>query len=132
MTRPDLPRRAYPGQVTEQAGRQGGAARPVMVRRLVVAPDGIPPAGRVLVRTGRVLLIEVGDSELATLAQTDPDAAARLWAPGEPEPHGIPSLTDAEREAVSAAALATPSDAARRLEGADWGDPAAQPPDRPR
>ena len=38
----------------------------------------------------------------------------------------------AEREAVSAAALAAPSDAARRLDGADWGDPAAQPPDRPR
>lgn len=132
MTRPDLLRRAYPGQVTEQAGREGVAARPVMARRLVVAPDGIPPAGRVLVRTGRVLLIEVGDGELATLAQTDPDAAARLWVPGEPEPHGIPALTDAEREAVSAAGLTAPSDAARRLDGADWGDPAAQPPDRPR
>jgi len=103
-----------------------------VTRRLVVAPDGIPPAGRLLVRTGRVLLIEVSDSELASLAQTDPDAAARLWKPGEPQPRGIPPLTDAEREAVSAAALAAPSDAARRLDGADWGDPAAQPPDRPR
>ncbi len=99
------------------------------VRRLVVAPDGIPPVGRVLVRTGRVLLVDVSVSELSDLAASDPEAADTLWAPGEPEPPGIPDLTVAERDAVSAAALAAPSDAARRLEGADWGDPAAVPPD---
>ena len=75
-----------------------------MVRRLVVAPDGVPPAGRVLVRTGRVLLVEVADSELVALAAADPEAAATLWAPGESEPDGIPLLTPVEREAVSAAA----------------------------
>ena len=57
---------------------------------------------------------------------------ATLWAPGESEPDGIPLLTAAEREAVSAAVLVPPSDTARRLEGADWDDPAAEPPDRPR
>ena len=84
-----------------------------------------------LVRTA-YLLVEVADSELVALAAADPEAAATLWAPGESEPDGIPLLTPVEREAVSAAALEAPSDTARRLEGADWDDPAAEPPDRPR
>ncbi|MBK6441839.1 MAG: hypothetical protein IPF90_06710 [Actinomycetales bacterium] len=120
------------GRHGDAAGRPDDPAHPRMVRRLVVAPDGVPPAGRVLVRTGRVLLVEVADSELVALAAADPEAAATLWAPEESEPDGIPLLTAAEREAVSAAVLVTPSDTARRLEGADWDDPAAEPPDRPR
>ncbi len=130
---------AYPERVSRTVGRPNDPSgqrddleHPRMVRRLVVAPDGIPPAGRVLVRTGRVLLIEVADSDLDALAGADPEVAATLWAPGEAEPDGIPLLTAAEREAVSAAVLGAPSDTARRLEGADWDDPAAEPPDGPR
>ncbi len=97
-------------------------------RRLCFAADGIPPVGRLLVATGRILLVETTTAEVAALREVDPVAAQRCWAPGEDAPE-LPPLTEAEQLAVSAAATPTPEGRARHLDGASWDDPRATPPD---
>lgn len=96
------------------------------VRRLAFTRDGVPPCGRVLVRTGRVAVIECTRDELASV----PDGAL-VWSPTEPVPVGVPALESDERDFVAAGAVSViPGD--RLLDGEDWDSPGAQPPDAPR
>ncbi len=96
----------------------------------------MPPAGRLLVTAGRIGLVELTAAELAELADLGGTADAHLWAPGEPAPRGLPELTEGEcsfvqAAGVSARAATAPHPRARHLDGADWDDPAATPPDPP-
>ncbi len=117
------------------------SAHPPSARRLCLTLDAIVPLGRVLVRTGRVHLVELSAAELGELARAhgasgiDPPAGTARgpwwWAPGATPPTDLPELTQDEALAVSAAELAALSGNARTLDGADWDDPRARPPDPP-
>ncbi len=116
-------------------------AHPSPTRRLCLTRDGIPPLGQVLVRTGRVHLLQLTAAEVDQLDQLDRTSGVTTasrrepgiwwWEPGEPRPTDLPELTDDEALAVSAAELAALAQHTRTLDGADWDDPRARPPDPP-
>lgn len=96
------------------------------LRLLAVLDDGVPPCGRVLVRTGRVAVIECTDDELASLAD-----GALVWSATAPEPAGLPVLDEAEREFVAARVVnAFPK--VRPRDGAAWDSDGAVAPDPPK
>ncbi len=103
--------------------------------RLILTLSGVPPFGRALVGSGRVWLVELrpGEPSGSRVDSRGPEAGVEhwLWQPGEPMPDGIPELTEDEAALVSAAAARALPTRSRRLDGADWDDPRARPPDPP-
>jgi hypothetical protein len=92
------------------------------MRFLAFLVDGVPPCGRVLVRTGRIAVIACTDEELAGLP---PDAL--VWSATEPPPSGLPAL-DADELDFVAACAASAEPRIRLRDGEDWDSPGAVPP----
>lgn len=92
------------------------------IRRLAYMHDGIAPIGRVLVRAGRVALIECSPAELLGCP-----CDAVIWATADAVPSTVPDLEPDEQEFVAGAALATLG-GVRPRDGENWDSPGTQAP----
>ncbi len=96
-------------------------------RRVVFADDGVPPFGRLLVRVGRLGLVECSADEVAATG-----VGTWSWEVAERVPVGVPELDTAEQDFVAGLREGAATKRERPRDGDHWDSPGALPPDPPR